>query len=256
MTGKRQTIRKRIAFFSFLFFPFTVFYFSPMVILSAGLSGILSGSALLFALQFLFSLFFGRAFCSWVCPSAGIHLCCSAVTAKKARNGTSRYIKYFLFFPWLAAVVVLLVRAGGISAVDPLYSTSGGMPLRSVEGYVVYFLVVLLMVVLSLVFGTRTFCHSLCWMAPFMVAGSKIKEALGYPSLRLLTRAERCTGCGQCTRKCPMGLKVEAMVKSGKLYNSECILCGECAHVCRSRAVGLGIGPGQREAVGKQHGQR
>ena len=245
MNAKRQSIRRRIVFFSFLFFPFPVFYFSPILIFGASMSGVLAGSMILFALQFLSSLFFGRAFCAWVCPSAGIHLCCSAVTAKKAKNGRSRYLKYAIFIPWLAAVLFLLIRAGGIHTVDPLYMTNNSMPLLGVEGYVVYFLVVLLIVILALAFGTRTFCHSLCWMAPFMVIGTKIKERLGYPSLRLSSHPERCTGCKQCTRKCPMGLEVEAMVKNGRLQNSECILCGECADTCRAQAVKIGIGTKQ-----------
>lgn len=242
MINKRQQIRRGIIFFSFLFFPFTIFYFSPVIIFSASLSGILSGSTLLFALQFLSSLFFGRAFCSWICPSAGLHLCCSVVTNKKAKNGKSRYLKYFIFVPWLITAVFLLIRAGGIHTVDPLYLTSNSMPLHQTEGYIVYFVVVLLMVVLSLLAGTRTFCHSLCWMAPFMVIGTKVKEKLGYPSLRLSSQPERCTQCMQCTRKCPMGLDVAAMVSANKMHNPECILCGECVDICRFQALHLGIG--------------
>ena len=50
MNSKRQRFRKRIVFFSFLFFPFTVFYFSPIIIFSASMSGVLAGSMILFAL--------------------------------------------------------------------------------------------------------------------------------------------------------------------------------------------------------------
>lgn len=241
--GNRQQLRKRMIFFSFLFFPFTVFYFSPILIFSASQSGILAGSMILFTLQFLSSLFFGRAFCAWMCPSAGLHLCCSAVTSKKAKNDNSRYLKYIIFVPWLTAVIFLLIKAGGIHFVDPLYMTSGSMPLRTLEGYIVYFIVVLLIVALSLLFGTRTFCHSLCWIAPFMVIGTKLKEKLGYPSLRLISQPDKCTNCKQCTKKCPMSLDVATMVKSENLLNSECILCGECADTCQFQAVRLSIGP-------------
>jgi len=242
MNAKRQVFRKNIIFFSFLFFPFTVFYFSPFLIIWASMYGILCGSMILFAIQFLSSLLFGRAFCSWVCPGAGIQQCCVVVTKKKARNGKARFVKYIIFVPWLAAIVILLFRAGGIKIIDPLFMTNNGMPMLGIEGYIIYFGIILLFVILSLVLGTRTFCHTFCWMAPFMVIGTKIKDKLGYPSLRLQARSETCTGCKQCTKICPMGLDVEQMVKTESLKNSECILCGECADICRFKAIKLGWG--------------
>lgn len=205
------------------------------------MSGILAGSMILFALQFLTSLFFGRAFCGWVCPGAGLQQCCSTVTPKKIKNGRSRLIKYFIFIPWITTIVILLIRAGGIEKVDPLYMTNNSMPLLGMEGYIVYFLVVLLMVVMALTLGTRSFCRTLCWMAPFMVLGTKLKEKLGYRSLRLTANSNACTGCGQCTRICPMSLDVQQMAKSGNTQNSECILCGECSDICRFGAVKLSV---------------
>jgi len=56
------------------------------------MSGILADSMILFVLQFLSSLFFGRAFCGWGCPGAGLQQCCTVVTAKKMKNGRSRLV--------------------------------------------------------------------------------------------------------------------------------------------------------------------
>ena len=38
---------------------------------------------------------------------------------------------------------------------------------------------------LSMALGKRAFCHYGCWMAPFMVVGTKVKDAVGWPSLHL-----------------------------------------------------------------------
>lgn len=239
MNQKQQIIRKRIVFFSFLAFPFTVFYFSPFLIVWASIYGILCGSMVLFLLQFLSSFFFGRAFCSWICPGAGIQECCSVITKKKARNGRGRYVKYIIFAPWLLTIVALLFHAGGIQTVDLMFRTSGGMPMLEMQGYIIYFGIVLLFVLLTLAFGNRTFCHTFCWMAPFMVIGTKIKNKLGYRSLRLSVQPNACVGCKICTKKCPMGLDVETMVKTNTPDNSECIYCGLCADSCKNNAIQL-----------------
>lgn len=241
MKNNRQLLRKRILFFSFLFFPFTIFYLSPYLTVWASIYGILCGSMVMFAAQFISSLFFGRAFCGWVCPGTGIQLCCETITSKKAKNGKSRFVKYIIFVPWLAAIIALLLRAGGIKTVDLLFMTNNSMPMLEIEGYIVYFGIVLLFVILSLTLGIRAFCHIFCWMAPFMVIGTKIKEKFNIPSLRLFSQPDKCTGCGLCNKKCPMGLDVMHMVKTNDTRNSECILCGECADSCRFNAVSLGF---------------
>ena len=240
MRLERQTMRKRLIFFSFLLFPFTVFYFSPFLIIWASIYGILCGSMVLFLIQFLSSLLFGRAFCSWACPGAGIQECCTVITKKKAQNGKTRLVKYIIFIPWLLSIVILLLRAGGIHTVDLMFQTSNGMPMLELQGYIVYFGIVFLFVLLTLAFGNRTFCHTFCWMAPFMVIGTKIKNAIGYKSLKLSAKSDVCIGCKLCTKNCPMGLDVEMMVKTNTMDHSECVLCGICADTCKKNAIQFG----------------
>ena len=105
-----------------------------------------------------------------------------------------------------------------------------------VAGYVVYLSVVTLITVLALALGRRGMCHSVCWIAPFMILGTKMKDKLGYPSLHLEAAAERCVQCGLCSKHCPMGLDVAEMVRTGHLQNSECILWGPCTDHCGKKA--------------------
>ena len=132
------------------------------------------------------------------------------------------------------------MRAGGINIVDFLFNTNNNMPMLSVYGYFIYFGIVAMFVILSLTIGTRSFCHMFCWMAPFMVIGTKIKNKIDYPSLRLVACSDKCIGCKFCTKSCPMSLDVESMVKTNNTENSECILCGECVDSCNVDAVKLG----------------
>lgn len=83
---KRQKLRKALVLISFLFFPITLYYFSPYLIIQGAFEGIVTGSFIVFTLMFLVSLFLGRAFCGWVCPAGGLQECCTLAVDKKART--------------------------------------------------------------------------------------------------------------------------------------------------------------------------
>ena len=67
----RQRARRLVLLVSFLLFPVTIFYFSPVLIIEGALSGAVVASALVFATQFLMSLVLRRAFCGWLCAAGG-----------------------------------------------------------------------------------------------------------------------------------------------------------------------------------------
>ena len=76
--------------------------------------------------------------------------------------------------------------------------------------------------------GRRAFCHTTCWIAPFMILGRKLRNALRWPSLKLNAVKENCIGYKKCTKSCPMSLDVNGMVQKEVMENIECILCGTC----------------------------
>lgn len=230
---KRQKIRKVMVLFSFVFFPVTIFYLSPYLAIEASASGIIAGCIILFAAQFLTSLFFGRAFCGWVCPVAGLDECCGAAGGKIAKNGKTRFIKYAIWIPWTVSIVLLFINAGGVKSFDPLFMTHGGLPLLGLAGHIIYYGVVLFILIMTLIRGRRVFCHTLCWMAPFMVIGAKLKDALRYPSLKISCDETKCVDCGQCSNRCVMGLNVRESAKTKYIKNSECIMCGQCVDICK-----------------------
>lgn len=237
---KRQKIRKFLLLISFLLFPITLYYFSPVLIIEGGLSGIVTGSLLLFTAQFIAALFFGRAFCGWICPSGGLQeCCCSQVVDKRVANKKVDLIKYIIWAPWMLAIILAFTMAGGFRSVDFFYMTDHGISVSGVMASTIYLFFIILITALALILGRRGMCHSICWMAPFMVIGTKIKDRLGYPSLHLEADPEKCIKCGACSKNCPMSLEVAKMVQAGHLQNSECILCGKCADSCSKKAVKL-----------------
>lgn len=94
---KRQAVRKLIITISLLLFPITLYYFSPALIINAGLNGVINGSFIVFAMMFLLSIPFGRLFCAYLCPAGGLQECTFAINDKKPKQGRrNRKDRFFL----------------------------------------------------------------------------------------------------------------------------------------------------------------
>lgn len=238
----RQRIRKTLLLISFLLFPITIYYFSPVLVIEGASKGIVVGSLLVFASMFIFSLFLGRAFCGWVCPAGGLQECCTLAVDKKAAGGKLNLLKYIFWVPWLLSIIIVAIHAGGFDTVNVLYQIKDGLSVSDKYGYIIYYFFVGLIVLLALTGGKRAFCHYVCWMAPFMVIGSKIRCIVSLPSLKIQAIKDNCEDCKLCDKKCPMSLHVSEMVKNNSMKNSECILCGQCVDTCTKGAVKFSFG--------------
>ena len=241
----RQRLRRGIGLFILLLFPLTLNYYSPYLIIRGSFLGILSGSALLFAGLFLFSLLFGRLFCGWLCPAGALEDICVNIRDKRVGK-TARLVKYFIWVPWLGTIIAGFISAGGIRDVNPLYMTETGISVSEPRGYIVYFFVLALFVTLALTVGRRGFCHTACWMAPFMVLGGKAAKWLRLPDLRMRSNPSSCIHCGACTRACPMSLDVQVLAERGDMRDCDCILCASCADACPKHVITMGFGEEKR----------
>lgn len=238
MKTKRQRVRFALLLISFLLVPVTLFYFSPYLSVMAPFLGIINGSLIVFASLFLISLFFGRIFCGWACPMGGLQETCFRVNNKRAKGGKLNLIKFiFVWIPWLIAVITMSILSNGIKKIDFTIGTHNGVSIGEPHSYFILYIVLTLIVVLALVTGRRGFCHYGCWIAPFMIIGSKIKQTVKYPSLHLRADNKKCIHCKLCTKNCPMSLDVEQMVSKNRMYNSECILCGMCIDTCPKKVI-------------------
>jgi len=240
---KRQQIRKMLLIISLLLFPVTLYYFSPALIINAGLQGIINGSFLVFCLLFLLSIPFGRSFCAYLCPAGGLQECAFAANEKSPVQGRRLWIKYGVWAVWMAAVIWCYFRSGGIVAVDPFFETEHGISVSSMQSYLIYYGILCLVLIPALVCGKRTFCHYFCWMAPFMVLGTKLRRFLHLPGLRVRAKEpEQCIGCGKCAKVCPMSVDVVKEVKGGEIRSAECIQCGACIDNCPRGILSYVIG--------------
>ena len=233
---KRQKIRQGIILFSFFLFPAIYYYLSPVLILQASYMGIINGSWIVFILLFITSMTLGRGFCGWLCPAAG---CQEALfAARNSRVSKGNMVKWLIWCPWIASIAYLAFKAGGYHSVDFAYQTQFGLSISNVQSSITYFCVLFLLIVLpAYMIGKRSFCHHLCWMAPFMILGRKIANGIYMPALRLHAGDTPCAQCQTCTKHCPMSLPVEEMVKSKTMENSECILCLSCVDNCKNGVI-------------------
>lgn len=235
---KRQQIRKLLLIISLLLFPVTLYYFSPALILEAAGQGIINGSFIVFVLMFLFSIPFGRLFCSYLCPSGGLQECAFAVTEKNPKQGWKNYIKYVIWGFLVFMVTLSFLNSKKIVTVDFFYQTEKGISVSSIQGYIIYYAILALIFIPSVLAGKRTFCHYFCWMAPFMILGTKLRKALRLPGLHIrANKKEDCIACGKCNKTCLMAVDVMGAIELGKIDSDECIQCGACVDNCPKKLL-------------------
>lgn len=228
----RHRTRRITAFISFLLFPLTLNFFSPYVSIDGAMNGIISGSLIVFLFMFLTGLFFGRAWCSYVCPWAAPSEYLQSVNNKPVNRKRLATIRYAIFALWFGFVLVSFVLAGGIRGINPLHLTEAGVSVDAPLKYITYYMVVLLLFLLTWLIGRRGACHTICWMSPFLVAGAWVGRRLHLPQYKVYADTKKCIDCGKCTRDCPMSIEVQREQKAGLVASYDCILCGKCVDVC------------------------
>jgi ferredoxin-type protein NapH len=244
----RQRIRKACVIAAFLTFPITMNYLSPYVIIDGAMNRTVNGSLVMFSLMFISSLFLGRAWCGWVCPGGGMQEIVEPVNRKPVNGRKIDWIKWLVWIPWISVIIIMAVLAGGYNRIELTYHTVNGIsgagsPDRPILfAYIIYYTVIGLFVGLAVFAGRRAGCHTICWMAPFMIIGRWMRNRFGWASLRLQADASACRDCKTCTRNCPMSLDVHTMVKREFMENPECILCGTCVDNCDRHAIRFSFG--------------
>lgn len=234
---KRQNVRKLLLLIALFLFPITIYYFSPYVIIQGAMEGVITGSFIVFLGMLIGAILFGRLFCGYICPAGGIQECAIMVNDKSPKQGWKNYIKYIIWVLWILAIVALFLIQKNDITVNFFYLTDHGISVANIYGYVIYYGVILLIFMPSVLFGKRIFCHYFCWMAPFMVIGTKIGNLLSIKRLRLQGDKAACISCHKCDKACPMSLSVTEKVQKEKMDDSECILCGACVDICPKGAI-------------------
>jgi ferredoxin-type protein NapH len=248
---RRQRTRQALIILSFLLFPIMMNFFSPYVIIDGASQGIINGSFIVFGALFIAALFVGRLWCGWACPVGGLGEISFAINDRPVTNKKLDWVKWIIWAIWIGVIAAIAISAGGYHAVDFLLDTQNGISVAGdvdrpiIFAYVIYYGVVGIFLALSIFIGRRAGCHTICWMAPFMILGRKLRNWVNWPALRLKADASLCGDCKKCSTNCPMSLDVNGMVKLARMENSECILCGTCIDGCPKKVIRYSFSAGK-----------
>ena len=209
---KRQTVRKALLLISLLLFPVTMWYFSPYLIIQAASEHIMNGSFIVFCLMFVCSMFLGRVWCGYLCPAGGLQECALSVNNKSSKQGWRNYIKFVIWIIWIAAVVVTFVLGKNKVTINFLYMTDHGISIAEIYNYIIYYGVIFLLLIPAMIHGRRAACHYICWMAPFMIIGSKVGQFLHIPQLHIEADKSKCISCKKGSITKLVGFRVPDIV--------------------------------------------
>lgn len=238
-----QKTRRIFIFISLLLFPVTIYYFSPFLPIMAASEGIIAGSLMVFLFLFIVSMFSGRFFCGWVCPSGAVQELAAEISGRKVNRKKISWIKYPIWTSWILLLSYFIFKAGGISKADFLYQTEYGISISSIYSIIIYYVVIIVLFIPVLFAGKRGACHTICWMAPFMIFGQKLGKMLFIPSLQIKKKTDNCIECGLCSEQCLMSIDVLNEIKKDTLsVQPDCILCGVCVSNCPQKTLGFHFG--------------
>jgi ferredoxin-type protein NapH len=192
----------------------------------------------------------GRAFCGWACPFGFLQDALYRLPGRKFRLPRPfNWLKYALLvalvmaIPWWRAdkrqdgsaqVVTETSVINYCSTICPAGTLEAGIPGLVVNKVIrqntswkgwskVGFLVLVLVL---MVFSSRSFCRALCPLGGAMALTSNVSL------LQLRTDQEKCTRCMRCTKVCPTeARKVPEQPRQAE-KTAECVLCLDCVRNC------------------------
>jgi len=226
--------------------------------------GLLTVASAGFLFIVLLTFFFGRVYCSTVCPLGTLQDIFSWISNKTkiSRRFTYSKPKSIVRYSILGGLVLLLFipsifllnlldpysLAGKIfsNLFRPLYYLGNNMLARvfqSMDNYSLYsvqvkvvswapvlFSFVFLLVIFFLaVFKGRWYCNVICPVGTSLGILSKISF------FRIAINEKACTSCGMCSKKC----KSECIdVRNKKIDFSRCVACFDCFRACPEDGIG------------------
>lgn len=167
----------------------------------------------------------GRLVCGWVCPFGllqdGLHRIPTKKMGLWPRLGHVRYVMLVglvlavpLFFPKIPYTFCHLCPAGTLESAIPWTVMGAASAWRF--GFLLRVGILVGVVVLS-IGVSKGFCRVLCPLGLMFSAFNK------FSLLRMRRTTHGCNGCGECARRCPVGIDPVRQMNSG-----ECVRCLEC----------------------------
>ncbi len=237
-----------VSFFAFtstfsFFAKFFVIHLGPVI---ASLVASFSITVLIsFLIILIFTFFFGRFYCSVICPLGILQNFINFFSFKNSKN----YKNFYKTRYTIAAIVFAALFCGwviGFKILDPytnfgLIASSIFTPLHNLiiksEQYeftiltLTISLIPFIILIFLVLFKRRFFCTAICPVGTVLGLFAK------YGVFRLQI-GEKCVTCGTCFKGCPAG---SINLKDKTIDNELCIRCLKCVAVCPKQAISFGV---------------
>jgi ferredoxin-type protein NapH len=187
----------------------------------------IAGTALMGAAIILlfYSLFAGRAFCSWVCPVNLLGDSSRWIKRRWKIRGQFRVRRSTRY--WIMGLALPISAVAGVAAFEWL------SPISMIHRELIFgpglgLLVIPVILLLDVFVVKEGWCGSLCPLGAFYSVVTQ--KAL----LRVGFDAARCDHCGDCLVVCPEQQVIDfnEMSKKGFIDSGECTHCTRCLEVC------------------------
>jgi len=211
----------------------------PYALVCFGLSGsnflrlgnlAMSGAVIFGFAVLVYSMFYGRRFCAYLCPLGSAQEFVYLLRGRKYRvkHRTPYYMdRKLAWLKYLILLATVMLTAIGLNYIFirlcPFYGLSllGRLVAPGVA--------VMALILLKAFFGDREWCRFLCPYAALMNIFQWLGEMVGIRRRKIRRNLERCTDCGVCMLYCPMNINI---AESEYVHNRNCIHCGLCADHC------------------------
>ena len=179
------------------------------------------------------TLFFGRIYCSVICPLGIMQDIYSWLGGKFKKNRFS-YVKEHKWLRYTICVIFFVCLIFGFVPVTTLLEPYGNYGrivtsfyMRNLTLSIIAWVVMLVLGVLAFLYG-RAYCNSICPVGTFLGLFSR------FSAFRIQFDKDKCKLCGLCEKNC----KSRAIdSKAGTVDYSRCVVCGDCLAKCQFDAL-------------------
>ena len=206
------------------------------------------------------TLFFGRIYCSVICPLGVFQDILARFHRKKNKYGYSKEVRWLRYPVLVAFIIALVVGVGSFFQLLAPYSSYGRIatmifqPLwmlgnnvlaviaERADSYTFYsvdvwikslpvFIIALVTLVVLFVLawrGGRTYCNTIC------PVGTTLSFLSRFSLLKIRFDADKCKNCSMCSRNCKAAC---IDYKTHTVDYSRCVVCGNCISNCKFGAL-------------------
>lgn len=183
----------------------------------------------------LFGLSLGRFWCGWACPFGTLQ---DLILRIRRRNDVVKlpripWAKFLvlgivLLLAWVVTDVLFckVCPAGSLFAAIPHRFVSSELPFG--HFFYIHLITLAISLVAFFLIG-RFWCRYLCPLGAIFGAFNPVSI------LKVRVDFDKCTGCGQCLKVCPVGIEEMEEIEN----STDCIRCGKCIEACKFNALSI-----------------